>query len=145
MYFPPLLFIPAVSYLPVQSPTLSFLNAPGLVAPPELVADLAALAATAGLIPSASVWTETGSREWSKAWAAICQGGQGGQRACAGSLLLAGSSMIQLQLSYLILTFQSRIFWLYFSHLLGPPCQTKQQCGPASGPRGPGSAAEPAG
>ena len=42
--------------------------------PPGLVADLSARAASAGLIPSASLWTEPDSTEWRKAWAAICQG-----------------------------------------------------------------------
>ena len=46
----------------------------GLSAPPELVADLAARAAAAGLIASAAVWSAPSAPEWPKAWAAICQG-----------------------------------------------------------------------
>ena len=66
-------------YLPPHFPH------PGLVAPPELVADLAAHAATSGLIPNSSLWTDAssdGAREWSKAWSAICQGERGDHAWC---------------------------------------------------------------
>lgn len=44
-----------------------------LLAPPDLVSDVAACAVKAGLIASVDEWTRPGSSAWQAAWSAICQ------------------------------------------------------------------------